>query len=262
MPNSADPKAYGDGMPGFLIGQPVTGNVWSKVAKEFYSYPSQVANTEAYNTRVASYNSAVTAYNTAAAAYNLARTTNANADVFAEPVPVPARPCPPTAVGAYDGPTIVLDNTSALSDAEKADGTITWMEEAPSAANSVKQGYLMAGTTAAATAGDKNAGHVYGLLGQLTEWPEAWSVTTSEGAFQWKAPTGSHEVIVSVLPYAKADADDKSFSLEAINVQFKTDWEISQTAVSSTPLTALLAVGAKTLAVSVAAAAAVQAMIL
>jgi len=126
---------------------------------------------------------------------------------------------------------------------------------------SVKSGFLQANAADTATAADVNAGHVYGLLGQATTWPAAWSLTASKGAFQWKAPTGTHEMIVSVLPSAKATADDKSFTLTALNVQFKTDWSIAQTAASAVPATALEAVGAKALAASVAAAVAVSASI-
>ena len=136
------------------------------------------------------------------------------------------------------------------------------MGEFPQAANSVKQGYLQANAADTATAADVNAGHVYGVLGQASAWPAAWSLTASEGAFQWSTPAGAHEMIVSVLPSSQGMADDKSFTLTGLNVQWKSDWSIAQTAVSAVPATALEAVGAKALAATVAAAVAVSASLM
>lgn len=252
-------NAYGDGLPGFLHTYPTTGSIWSDTTSNV-SYGAVKAGIEAYNTRVAGYNSALSSYNALAAAYNNAVTAEraraANQPLDA-PLAVPARPCPPSGVGAFTGTPLIVSNTVALTAAQKATGAATWWEGAPDAKWSVKQGYLQAGTTAAATVGDANAGHVYGLLGQLKTWPAAWSVSTSKGAFQWKTPSGAHEVIVSVMPYAKAQADDKNFELEAINVQFKTDWNVALAAPSAVTPTALL-VGAKALGATVLAAAVVQ----
>jgi len=221
--------------------------------------------TNNYNTKVEAYNTAVTAFNLLAANYNTqaraeaARLADSTKAAFDPPVAIPQRPCPPMAPAAFDGPEMILDNTAALTAAQNTAGAVTWWEGAPDKAWSVKQGYLQAGSSSTASSGDANAGHVFGILGQQAVWPAEWSLTETEAAFQWKAPSGSHEVLVSVLPYAQAQANDKSFSIDAINVQFKSDWSIAQTAVTDTPVTALEPMGAMALGATVAAVVAVQA---
>jgi len=66
-------------------------------------------------------------------------------------------------------------------------------------------------------------------------------------------------MIVSVLPNSLTVLDNKSFTIEAINVQWKTDWSLVQDPITDTPIAALEFIGANALAASVAVLAATSA---
>jgi hypothetical protein len=207
----------------------------------------------------------LTAFNTAAAAYNVkakeekARKADATKAAFDPPIAVPARPCAPTAPAAYSGPAPNFTGT-ALTAAEKTANAASWAENAGVAAatSSFKMGYLQVNAADSATAGDVNAGHVFGILGQEKTWPTAWSTTTTMAAFQWKAAADAHSMLVSILPYLKAQAA-KDATITASPVAFKTDFAIAVTAKSATALTVLETIGAKALVASAAAVTAVAA---
>jgi hypothetical protein len=208
----------------------------------------------------------LTAFNTAAAAYNTkakeekARKADATKAVFDPPIAVPARPCAPTVPAAYAGPVPNFAGTAALTAAQKTANAATWAENSGVAAatSSFKMGYLQVNAADTATAGDVNAGHVFGILGQEKTWPTAWSTTTTKAAFQWKAAADAHSMLVSILPYLKAQAA-KDATITASPVMFKTDFSIAVTAKSATALTVLETVGAKALVASAAAVTAVAA---
>lgn len=260
---AATSSIYTDGHPYRVEFSPTCSSVFSAKCKVEMTHTEVESVISDYNTRVTAYNTALTTFNTAATAYNSAvtkekaRRADAFKGAFDPAIAIPTKPCPPSAVAAYTGRTTDFTGKTALTAAQKTAKVGTWAAETATNAGTYKHGWLQLSTDGAKA--DLNAGHVFGILGQLATWPTAWSTTTTKAAFSWVAPDVQHEMLVSVFPNKKALTATSDVTMDAINVQFKTYANQVASTPSATAATALLVLGAKTLAVGAVATAGVLA---
>jgi hypothetical protein len=223
-----------------------------QLSADYASYTT-MANT--YNTAKSDYETKKTAYNSA-----LADEKTRQADFFKamfEPaVAIPERPCQPTRPDAFSGIDFKYATTVATTDPNKLlmQGTFTSNTGVQAAAASYKLGYQLPATGSAWAAG---AAHTYGLLGQGTA---QYSSTVT--AFQWFLADAAktHHMMVSILPYSSAmPALTAVIEVGWKNAVFSTNYAGLSKPGQPGATTAPDAVGAKALAASAVALAAVAA---